>query len=404
MSAGATTGPPHRDHGALIAGRARTRRLWARYLVVLGVGVLVLGGVVGWVWWHSEIRAVALEPASQPARSLAPAPLAATLRPAWHSDDHTAQGQPVHLDVVVTWSRHTVTGRDARTGAARWTYTRSDRDVCGVIAQDGTAVAVYRHDGNCDEVTGLDIARGRRSWTRTFFENGGELRLSARPGYVLFRTPTSLHLLEPSGGLDWWYLPQTDHCAIPHAVLGSTGVLATRRCAGQPEQLVRESFEGDKDGRPKPAWSVAADGRIPLSADTIVSVLRADARAVVVLDEAGKAQATVALDAGTAAPDQARALPVSDERVEIVALRGELIALGGKGGAQLLWRTAGVGFPVDGADGLVCARNGGLAVLGVGSGQASTLRRLPGLGPDASVDLLGDGVVADGPSGTTAYS
>ena len=73
-------------------------------------------------------------------------------------------------------------GRNARTGATTWSYTRTDRTVCTAAQLDGTTIAIYAVHGNCDEVTALDSGTGRRTWTRTLDKDG--MPLNGRPTYA----------------------------------------------------------------------------------------------------------------------------------------------------------------------------------------------------------------------------
>src|SRR6202000_1008213 len=90
-----------------------------------------------------------------------------------------AIGTPYLNGVVVTYSQHTVTGRNALTGAALWSYTRTDRDVCEVAQLEGHTLAIYAKGPNCDQVTSLQTANGQRvpdntsgSGERTLTDNG----------------------------------------------------------------------------------------------------------------------------------------------------------------------------------------------------------------------------------------
>lgn len=72
--------------------------------------------------------------------------------------------------VVAEGSR--VSGRDAGTGAERWSYTR-DLPLCTTGVADGRVLALYRNDQYCSELTTLGSDTGERGPTRT---------LDARPG------------------------------------------------------------------------------------------------------------------------------------------------------------------------------------------------------------------------------
>ncbi|MDN5919405.1 MAG: PQQ-binding-like beta-propeller repeat protein [Pseudonocardia sp.] len=73
---------------------------------------------------------------------------------------------------VVVAGDSTVSGRDARTGRERWSYTR-DLPLCTVASAFGRVLADYREDEYCSELSALDPRNGARGPTRT---------LDARPG------------------------------------------------------------------------------------------------------------------------------------------------------------------------------------------------------------------------------
>ena len=131
--------------------------------------------------------------------------------------DRTGIGEPVSQDVVVTYSEHAVAGRDATAGADRWSYTRTDRRICSVVSQDAAVVAIYAHDGLCDEVTGLDIGSGARHWVRTLLvqRHAGRHRGVRTLGQRAAGDPGAIELIEPTGGLDWWYDEQPAGCRNP---------------------------------------------------------------------------------------------------------------------------------------------------------------------------------------------
>ncbi len=75
-------------------------------------------------------------------------------------------------DGAVVADASTVTGRDARTGAPRWSYSR-DVPLCTVTAAFGRVLAAFRNDEYCSELSSLNAATGARGPART---------LDARPG------------------------------------------------------------------------------------------------------------------------------------------------------------------------------------------------------------------------------
>ena len=141
------------------------------YAAVL-VGLVVIGFVaVRLAYAHGELSKVSFSTAPAPA-GIAPQATGTSLAQVWHSSDRPAGGTPYADGIVVGYDLHTVTGRDAQTGAARWHYTRSDETICSVVQQDSTTIAIYQRKGNCDEVTGFVTATGVAKWYRTLQDNG----------------------------------------------------------------------------------------------------------------------------------------------------------------------------------------------------------------------------------------
>lgn len=75
-------------------------------------------------------------------------------------------------DGAVVGDGSSVSWRDARTGAERWSYTR-DLPLCTVATAFGKVLAAYRNDEYCSELSSLDATTGARGPART---------LDARPG------------------------------------------------------------------------------------------------------------------------------------------------------------------------------------------------------------------------------
>ncbi len=131
---------------------------------VLAVAVLAVCAVL---WWTSAARRTALATATGPAAPLpAAVRLPASLTEAWRAPSPASPVPSVQGATVVTGAEGTVTGRDLRSGALRWSYRR-DRPLCTVAGAFQHVVAVYRRGETCSEVTALDWASGRRGPQRT---------------------------------------------------------------------------------------------------------------------------------------------------------------------------------------------------------------------------------------------
>ncbi|MEQ3551519.1 hypothetical protein WIS52_13680 [Pseudonocardia nematodicida] len=141
--------------------------------LVAAVLVLLLGGAA----LLYAVQSPAARTESVPASAPAAAPpgvggIPAALGELWRAP---SPATPVPLaagDGVVVAEGSRVSGRDARTGAERWSYTR-DLPLCTVGAADGRVLALYRNDEYCSELSTLTPDDGRRGPART---------LDARPG------------------------------------------------------------------------------------------------------------------------------------------------------------------------------------------------------------------------------
>lgn len=150
--------------------RQRRDRLVAALIavVVLGLGVFVY---VRSDERHTTQQVAAAAVSTLPALDTAPK----TLTEAWRMQA-PAEFAPVvsPYGVVVTGDQHTVTGYDAVTGDKRWTYERSNLDLCVLNTGDTTAdqlpgsssvngiFTAYRKGDHCSEITLLNPETGDR--------------------------------------------------------------------------------------------------------------------------------------------------------------------------------------------------------------------------------------------------
>ena len=338
----------------------RRQRAWYAAVIAVVVAAAVVVALV--VWRSGEITHVHLRTADKPAPSL---PLASPVaQPAirWQSADATATGEPFDGGTVVTYSQHTVTGRDALTGEARWTFTRTDRDVCEVTQQQGRAIAIYRNGRNCDQVTTLDTATGKREWERTLDENG--LPINGRPlmipgnDSIYVMTPSALYAIQVStaecnadtssacGSDSWTYAPPAG-CAMTSAVPGNSGVLISEHCADGDHLVLRHPTAGTDSKDPKPIkWQLNDNGGIPVAADSYVAAIDPATGELVMYDDKGKVTTRQTLTPAPTGPGPARSL-IAGQGV-LVWLGGTAYALGSSG-AQL-WSAPAENLPTVTAD------------------------------------------------------
>lgn len=165
----------------------RRRRLLDRTLALaLAVVVAVVGLLV---YRSSDIRnaSLAVSPSTASTGAYAAASTAAPTTPVpislgqqWSATTDPALGTVVSPSgVVVTSGQHSVSAHDAVTGQVRWTYTRSNRDLCAVgstdirptdMASQATVpgiTTVFAENGYCSQVSTFDPGTGARGNNRT---------------------------------------------------------------------------------------------------------------------------------------------------------------------------------------------------------------------------------------------
>jgi outer membrane protein assembly factor BamB len=385
---------------ALAAARQRTRSSWRRYSAGMAVFLVALLVFVLSVWRTSEIRNVHSHPTAEAGKNLASGTLPSSLHSGWHTTNRMALGQPVYLDVVATYSTHTVVGRDATTGVVRWSYTRADRSICSVVGDGSVVMAIYRHDGNCDELSALDADTGRRAWTRTQFDNGTPT-VQVISQFVLQVTPGALDLIQPGGGATYWYYPQVNDCKTISGVVGTTGVLWGSRC-GSNSTLTLRVGAGDKNKNN--AWSVPLDGRTPLAADGQILALSADGRAIQVLAaKDGAISSTILLASAVTAPTVPFATPSISGAAELITVSGQIIAVSTNAPATVLWQRATNGRAANTSAGLLFPSAGQVSIVNGRTGAVERTVTVPGLTADATVAMRGLGLVSSSGAGATAW-
>lgn len=160
---------------------------------IIAAAALVVAVVVAItvIWFHSDARGTtsvtAETPAVPPKTALT---IPDTLRPIWDAPSAATSVPLTAGGAVVTAEGGTVTGRDARDGRELWHYQRN-MPLCGVVNSWGTAVAVYRDQRGCSQVTDLDGADGSRKAQRSS-DADQELTLSSDGTYVVAQGDTRL--------------------------------------------------------------------------------------------------------------------------------------------------------------------------------------------------------------------
>lgn len=420
-----------RSADVLARHRAAMRRSRAIYVAVLGVVVLALAVVVVVAWTRGETNNTRVRTAANPPPSLALGDPSASPTQIWRTSDRVALGQPSWQGGVVTFARHTVRARDARTGATVWSYARSNRTVCTATQSAGVTMAIFAVNGNCDQVTALNSGTGAREWTRTLDKDGrpvnGRPAVQALPTTVLVTTSTAVYALDPVTGYDRWTYDRRG-CTILGAVLGNDGALITQSCTaavqcdkqkycGPGRQLLlRDPAAGadDKsDTNPdKIKWSHPSARGVPVSADALTAALDPTRGTLSVLDpNRGSLLRTVTLSPAPTASSPITA--VATDRAELVTIAGVTYAVD-PARTRPLWAVPTRTAPTvtstssDGSLGLTTARitvtgNDAVSVL---DGNDGTVRRTfaaAAVPADSRAYPLGTGFVVSGATGTVAY-
>lgn len=419
---------------ALHAYRRRMRpwRIgYAAALVILAVGAAV---VVKIAYVHGEISHATLKTASTAA---APVPLAnpsARLTRAWSNPDHTAIGTPYDDGTVITYSTHAVVGRDGHTGTVRWSYTRTDRTTCTAAQLGGVTIAVFRLQGDCDELTGLDSATGKRLWTRTLHENGhpviGTPAFSVGSDTFMVTTPRVIYALSPdgtaaqnNGGLDRWLFAEAG-CRINSAVLGTSGALISQTCThpdcsgrkfcgSGPQLLLRNLLDAasttDTKNPDQIIWNLIGNTMRPVSADTVISASAPGSDTLSTFTEdKGKQLATLPL----LGPMSGSPQTTSTATAELVRIGTETYALDNSG-TRYAWRAATAALPTSTGTGDVTPAPladsrvtvpvpDGIAELNPATGRVSRTFPVPPPAPGSRVFPYGTGFLVAGPH-TTVY-
>jgi hypothetical protein len=281
-------------------------------LLAAGAIVVVVAVAAGLIWWTSDARATISRPALVPAPSPTPTrAVPASLKQLWTAAS-AATTQPLPIGgTVVTGDGRTVDGRDPVTGAVRWSYAR-DSDLCGVSWVYRYAVAVYRDDRGCGQVSTIDGSTGRRGPARSSYADK-HVELSSDGTTLLSAGDTRLELWRSDmvrmlsyGEIDTRIKPSSTGlhtgCRLASAAAGSAAVSVLEACGAQADlrlTLLRPSKEEDEPDQrdvPEPGTSVDSGARLLTVSETRTAVyLPKPQPRVDVLDETGTTVASTLL-------------------------------------------------------------------------------------------------------------
>ncbi|MEP6598807.1 MAG: PQQ-binding-like beta-propeller repeat protein [Actinomycetota bacterium] len=264
---------PHTGLERHVSAMRRQRR---SYLAVLAALLLTTAVIVAVVWSRSEVMHAQLRTAATPAPTVLSGTLSEAPRQTWQSSDTTALGAPLAEGTVVTYSAHTVNGRDARTGAVAWSYTRTDRTVCSVAQVHDRTIALFERGGSCDEASAFASSTGARAWQRTFHNEGknisGTVQLVSASDGVFVVGDAAIYYVRANEGYDFWSFRQPKGCHTRDAAFGTAGALIGQRCTDGDHLLLRDRYANDDDQNKNTKWRIDA-GAIPIAADSFVAAL-----------------------------------------------------------------------------------------------------------------------------------
>ncbi|CNL11675.1 hypothetical alanine valine rich protein [Mycobacterium tuberculosis] len=160
---------------------------------------------------------------------------------------------------VATGDGRQVDGRDPATGESLWSYAR-DTDLCGVTWVYHYAVAVYRYDRGCGQVSTIDGSTGRRGAARSGYADP-RVRLFSDGTTVLSAGDTRLELWRSDmvrmlayGEIDARVKPSNrglqSGCTLESAAASSAAVSVLEACTNQDDLRLVLLRPGKEDDEP----------------------------------------------------------------------------------------------------------------------------------------------------------
>ena len=221
--------------------------------------VVVVAAAAALIWWTSDARATISRPAAGPAPSPRLArEVPASLKQLWTAPNAPTDQPVVVAGTVVTADERAVLGRDPVTGQVRWSYSRSS-ELCGVAGVYRFAVAVYRDDRGCGQVSTIEGPTGSRGPARSSYADQ-RVNLSSDGTTVLSAGDTRLELWRSDmvrmlsyGEIDARVKPSAKGmhtgCRLTSAAASSSAVSVLEACGRQADlrlTLLRPSKEEDE--------------------------------------------------------------------------------------------------------------------------------------------------------------
>jgi len=291
------------------------RRTKGDIVAAVTIGVVV-AAVAALIWWTSDAKATISRPAAVPAPNPTPArEVPASLKQLWRAASPATTAPVLVGGTVATGDGRRVDGRDPATGESRWRYAR-DSDLCGVSWVYHYAVAVYRDDRGCGQVSTVDGSTGGRGPARSGYADQ-HVRLSSDGTTVLSVGSTRLELWRSDmvrmlayGETDARVKPSNrglhSGCTLESAAASSSAVSVLEACGNQASDqaqvrlvLLRPGKDDDEPQQhlvPEPGIRAGSGARVlTVSATNTAVYLPSPQPRVDVIDETGTTVASTLL-------------------------------------------------------------------------------------------------------------
>lgn len=222
---------------------------------------VVIAVAVALIWWTSDARATVSRPATAPlVTPTQPREVPASLRQLWTAPSPATRVPVVAAGAVATGSGREVQGRDPETGKTVWSYSR-DADLCGLTWVYHYAVAVYRDDRGCGQVSTIDGSTGQRGPTRSSYADPS-VQLSSDGTTVLSAGSTRLEMWRSDmvrmmtyGEMDARVKPVNrglhSGCTLESATASSSAVAVLEACANQADLRLVLLKPGKEEDEPQ---------------------------------------------------------------------------------------------------------------------------------------------------------
>lgn len=314
--------------------RRRTSDLVAVALLLVAA---VAAGTL--VWLRSDARATVSEPAPRPLTAEEPADhVPAELHEAWRAPSAATPVPVIAGPAAVSAEGNEVVGHDPVTGQPRWRYAR-DLPLCTVGSEWGRALAVYRKQQNCSEVSSLQGRTGVRGPARNSDAEFGTRLLSdgtyvtATGHRVLNTWRSDLVRTQQYGIMPALKNPdnnlQRPHCSYGSTAVGNGRIAVIETCPQEPsKRLTVLKAHPDDNEKPEQVFSTLVGGQdalaVAVTSSRTAVFLRDQNRLVVFNNSTGSVQQQYPMSAaGTTAPPDGIA-EVSTDRLWTISLRPDV--------------------------------------------------------------------------------